>query len=263
VGSRVVIPSKPRTPWVGVNLPPTQEMPQRRLARPRSTAPDRATSRQGDSVRRMWPVDITPRCLFSAVVLCAVLAVSCGDDAGPEASPLQEQAIGTLIDAELTTDEQRCILEDLIDTDIDPQAVIDGTVTGDEDAELLAMAVSCVDDLASVPAFVQTMIEALEESGRPASEAEAICVIGKMAEGDPATAAVECIGASPADGALDTYGDDRTLDLLWDSCESGNNQSCDELYSSAPIDTGYLEYARTCGGRLPDSVGLRCFLDLG
>ncbi|MEZ5246925.1 MAG: hypothetical protein R2707_17660 [Acidimicrobiales bacterium] len=206
-------------------------------------------------------------CIAAALV---VIAGACGDDAGPEATPEQAEAIGTLIDADLTDDEQRCILEELIATGIEPLAIVDGTVTGDEDAELLAIAVTCVEDLASVPAFVQSVIDASAEAGTAITEAQAICVIDRMADDDPVSAAADCIeGAGGTDGGdtsgdpIDTYGDDPTLDLLWDACERGNNQACDELYTSAPLDSAYLDYARTCAGRLPDSVGLRCFLDLG
>lgn len=203
------------------------------------------------------------RVTASALAL-ALAAASCGDDgAAPQPTPEQTQAIGTLIDAELTPDEQRCILEEFIATGIEPEAILDGTITGDQDAELLAIAVSCVNDLSGVPAFVQSVIDASAESGTPITEAEAVCLIDRLADGDPATTAADCIGAGPTDGAALTYGDDPTLDLLWDACDGGNNQACDELYTNAPLGSGYLEFARSCAGRLPDSVGLRCFLDLG
>ena len=202
-------------------------------------------------------------CLAAAL---ALFAAGCGDD-GPEATPEQAEAIGSLIDADLSADEQRCILEELIATGIEPQAILDGTLTGDQDAELLAIAVTCVEDLAGVPAFVQSVIDASTEAGTPLTEEEAICVIGRLGDEDPVTAAADCVDGvtdpDPVDGAIDTYGDDPILDRLWDSCADGNNQACDELYLSAPLDSGYLEQARTCAGRLPDSVGLRCFDDLG
>jgi hypothetical protein len=207
--------------------------------------------------------------VIRALCFMAALALtvgSCGDDAAPAATPVQADAIAGLIDAELTNDEQRCILQELIATGIEPQAILDGTVTGDEDAELLAIAVTCVENLSRVPAFVQSVIDASAESGTPITEAEAICVIDKMADQDPVTAAADCIqgsGESTNSRRVDAYGDDPTLDLLWDACEGGNNQACDELYNSAPLSSAYLEFARTCAGRLPDSVGLRCFLDLG
>lgn len=206
---------------------------------------------------------------LAILALLPLFVVGCGDDEdGPVATPEQTEVIGTLIDADLTSDEQRCILEELIASGIEPQAVLDGTISGDDDTELLSIAVGCVDDLARVPAFVESVIEASAETGTPFSEAEAICVIERMTDDDPVAAAAECIAdgtteTDPTAGPTDTYGDDRTLDLLWDACEGGNNQACDELYNEAPLDSGYLEFARTCAGLLPDSVGLRCFADLG
>ena len=50
-------------------------------------------------------------CLAVALVLSAV---GCGDD-GPEATPEQAEAIGSLIDAELSADEQRCMVRFRID----------------------------------------------------------------------------------------------------------------------------------------------------
>jgi hypothetical protein len=202
------------------------------------------------------------------VTVLAVVVSSCGDNGPPAATPLQADAIGSLIDADLSGDEQRCILEELIATEIDPQAIIEGAVTGKQDAELLAIAVTCVVDLASVPAFVQTVIDASAESGTPFTETEAVCVIRRMADADPVTAAADCLNiptgaVGTTNGAVNDYGDDAVLDLLWDACEGGNSQACDDLYLSAPLETEYLEFARTCAGQLPDSVGLRCFVDLG
>lgn len=211
-------------------------------------------------------IDTWGRRLLAALAL-TLAVTACGGDDDPvaDATPAHTEAIGTLIDADLTADEQRCILEELVATGIDPQAILDDTITGDEDAELLAIAIACVGDLADVPAFVQSVIDASAEAGTPLTEDEARCVIDRMAEDDAAGAA-ECTGTEPVQGdstgPVDDYGDDPTLDLLWDACENGNNQACDDLYLDAPLGSAYLEFARTCGGRLPDSVGLRCFLDL-
>lgn len=202
------------------------------------------------------------RRLSALVAALALAAAACGDDGPPEATPEQAAAIGALIDAELTADERRCILEELIATEIPAEAILDGSITGDQDTELLAIAVSCVDDLATVPAFVQSVIDASADSGAAFTEEEAICVIGKLADDDPVTAAADCI-ESTGSGAAAGYGDDPILDLLWDACDADNNQACDELYTTAPLQSAYLEFARTCAGRLPESVGLRCFLDLG
>lgn len=47
------------------------------------------------------------------------------------------------------------------------------------------------------------------------------------------------------------YGDDATLDGLYDSCQGGDMAACDDLYYQAPPSTGtseYREFGSTCGG---------------
>jgi len=52
-----------------------------------------------------------------------------------------------------------------------------------------------------------------------------------------------------------TYGDDPEMDLLWDACELGDGEACDELYFVSPVDSGYEEFGDTCGFRFePDTV---------
>ena len=49
-----------------------------------------------------------------------------------------------------------------------------------------------------------------------------------------------------------TYGDDPTLDALWDACEAGDGAACDDLYSQAPYDSEYERFGQSCGNRQPD-----------
>ena len=46
-----------------------------------------------------------------------------------------------------------------------------------------------------------------------------------------------------------SYGDDETLDWLWDRCAEGDMVACDELYDEAPYDTEYSFIGETCGER--------------
>lgn len=46
------------------------------------------------------------------------------------------------------------------------------------------------------------------------------------------------------------YGDDPELDALWDECEAGDWQACDDLFLASPWDSEYEEFAATCGYRL-------------
>lgn len=46
-----------------------------------------------------------------------------------------------------------------------------------------------------------------------------------------------------------TYGDDPTMDALWDRCEAGDAAACDELYQVSPVGSEYETFGFTCGGR--------------
>lgn len=200
-------------------------------------------------------------------VVVALTAGACGDD-GVSATPEQRDAIATLIDAEITAGEERCLLEGLLDTGIPPEAVVAGDVTGEEDAELLGVAAGCIEDLTRIPAFVAAFMEGAAEEGTPMTEDEAICAIRHLEADDPARAVAECLAdtgsddpAAPDAGPV-AYGDDEVLDLLWDACERGNNQACDELTRTAPADSGYARFGRSCGERRADAT-TSCFDELG
>lgn len=45
------------------------------------------------------------------------------------------------------------------------------------------------------------------------------------------------------------YGDDPTLDELWDECAEGSGAACDDLYWLAPLDSQYEAFAYSCGER--------------
>ena len=56
----------------------------------------------------------------------------------------------------------------------------------------------------------------------------------------------------------DTYGDDPELDLLWDACETGDGDACDDLYLQTPIGSEYEEFGYTCGRRFSSGEGFPC-----
>jgi hypothetical protein len=67
----------------------------------------------------------------------------------------------------------------------------------------------------------------------------------------PDAAAVSDVAGDPigADGVVDTLGDDPELDSLWERCEVGDEQACDELFFLAPVGSDYEAFANACGGR--------------
>lgn len=72
---------------------------------------------------------------------------------------------------------------------------------------------------------------------------------GRRAAGSPGS----CVDAADGSAIPLTYGDDPVLDELWDSCEAGELDSCDDLYSQSPGDSEYLAFGGSCGNRGNDS----------
>ena len=56
-------------------------------------------------------------------------------------------------------------------------------------------------------------------------------------------------GEGSTSGEPFAYGDDAALDALWDSCEAGDMQACDDLYFESPVGSEYESFGDTCGNR--------------
>ena len=50
-------------------------------------------------------------------------------------------------------------------------------------------------------------------------------------------------------GQGDNYGDNDTLDALWDACEGEDWAACDQLYADSPLGSEYESFGDTCGNR--------------
>lgn len=59
----------------------------------------------------------------------------------------------------------------------------------------------------------------------------------------------------PPAGEPEAFGDNSGLDVLWVACEDEVYDACDDLYLSAPVNTGYEFFGSTCGGRLEELAG--------
>jgi hypothetical protein len=73
---------------------------------------------------------------------------------------------------------------------------------------------------------------------------------------DPAAPSSDPSDLGTLFGDADSYGDDPRLDSLWDACEAGDGQACDDLYLESPFGSEYEEFGDTCGGRT--AGGPRC-----
>ena len=58
------------------------------------------------------------------------------------------------------------------------------------------------------------------------------------------------------------YGDDEDLDFLYDECDAGDLEACDELYYESPSNSAYEDFGSTCGDREDDLYG-ECAAELG
>ncbi len=48
------------------------------------------------------------------------------------------------------------------------------------------------------------------------------------------------------------YGDDASLDALWDQCAGGDGQACTALAFQAPAGSAYADFGKSCGNRPDD-----------
>jgi hypothetical protein len=77
---------------------------------------------------------------------------------------------------------------------------------------------------------------------------------GKVPEGE-AMSCSEVLGESgeePTGGEPNTYGDDPELDALWDECDGGSADACDQLFLDSPSGSEYEDFGWSCGGRVPE-----------
>lgn len=92
--------------------------------------------------------------------------------------------------------------------------------------------------------FTESRIRALDEGAEPTDE-ESAALFGAIGE-----CGIE--GLNELEGGLEDgtgYGDNAGLDALWDACEGGDMESCDELYMTSEFGSEYEEFGSTCGGR--------------
>ena len=144
----------------------------------------------------------------------------------------------------------------LADLGITAGRIVDGDLNADEDGEVLAATLECVDDLAAVEGFVDSFIAGAAAEGTTLSRDEARCTIRALQADDQNAAIRDCLGERVDQG---TFGDDPILDLLVEQCRRGNDLACDELFATSPIGSAYETFGRTCGGRHPDGADPTCF----
>ena len=154
--------------------------------------------------------------------------------------------------ASITLDLQSAVADDAETeqalTDIVAFVLVIGV--GIEEADAECMAELMVGDLG--PEIVDLLIETA--SGNPSSE-------GQVGEA-MADSADECGVEPPEEAPIEpgtNYGDNPTLDLLYDQCAAGDGAACDELYATSNAGTAYEQFGYSCGNRFfGDDVPLFC-----
>lgn len=77
-------------------------------------------------------------------------------------------------------------------------------------------------------------------------------------EGAGNAASTPFVPAGFDDDDPQNYGDDPFLDDLYDECDGGDDNACDDLYLQSPLGSEYEEFGRSCGGVDPGSIGGLC-----
>jgi len=139
----------------------------------------------------------------------ALLVSACGGGAAT-AEDLKEEMTK---DGLITDEDADCIIDKLVEAGINPGDLTDGAL-GDNDPP---------------PEVIGITTE---------------CLLGGSLTDD-----MEDMLDGPAEGEPNAYGDDPALDELWDGCEAGDMQACDDLYLDSPFGSEYEAYGNTCGNR--------------
>jgi len=125
--------------------------------------------------------------------------------------------------AELTkdgmfTDEQAdCVVDKLNEAGINPGDLTDQAL-GDDDPPIEAIAITTE------------------------------CLMGGLTD-EMQDDVADIMSRTEGDVSLGTYGDDPELDKLWDACEGGEMQACDDLFFQSPFGSDYEAFGNSCGRR--------------
>jgi hypothetical protein len=163
-----------------------------------------------------------------AIALLALVAGACGDDISGGRSAADQavidQAVGELVSSGMDRSAAECYVGGLVDEFGVDQIVSIGN-GGDLPADMISKAMTLLTDCG---------ISGLDTGTTPAS----ITSYRDLAQ-----------PRDQVDGPY-TYGDDATLDALWDQCAGGAGSACDQLFFDSAVGSEYEAFGNTCGNRL-------------
>ncbi len=207
------------------------------------------------------------------------------DDGEPEETSDPAESTGLSADEQAVIDslsdglpvpdaEARCLVDGMAAAGIDPNDVVNDTVTPEDDTLMTDLILSCFEHPEILAGFVQNFAAGFAlTAGFDLTTEEAGCLVAVLGERDLTTADLDgddlppdlqadmdaCVGLDT--GVFEpgnTYGDNPVLDLLWDECTAGIMASCDKLYSVSEIGSGYESFGATCGEREGEAAGGTC-----
>ena len=157
------------------------------------------------------------RYLMILVAALALLASACGGGATDE-----EFKAELTRDGVFTDDQADCVVDKLNAAGINPGDLTDQALGDDEPpAEALAITTECL--------FGDVLSDELQD--------EVDDIVNDISTG------------KEGDTSLGTYGDDPALDRMWDACEGGEMQACDDLFFESPVGSDYEAFGNSCGRR--------------
>jgi len=151
--------------------------------------------------------------LVAGLAVLALVLAACGGDDDGLSDAERSDLIAELATDGISTDDAGCVVDSLLDA-LGPDG-LRGVAESDD------------------PEFT-------DEQGAAVFAAFAECdvdIFGDVGEG------------GGVDSDAQSYGDDPALDALWDACEGGDGEACDDLFFQSPIGSEYEEFGDTCGGR--------------
>lgn len=169
----------------------------------------------------------------------ALVAASCG---GGDAVA-DEDWHALLVEDGLTSSQADCVIADLAEIGLSPGDITDEALGDDEVPEAAVdVLFDCI-----MGRDASSLLDGVDV---PDTEID----LGEIG-GDVDLAQVQSDFARFADDTTSgAYGDDASLDALWDECEAGDARSCDQLFWSSPIGSTYEAFGMTCGGRFEGSM---------
>lgn len=168
-------------------------------------------------------------------------------DARAEATRFKAQRDGAntqLADARVRADKAEAragIADELEQGVIDLMGASFALVVSTGPADAACMAESLIGQIGAV-----AMLERVVETFSNPFAAQALAPETEIAADD---CGVTLGGGSPALEVGQTYGDNPTLDALWDQCAAADGAACDTLYSISEVGSDYERFGGTCGDR--------------